>query len=90
LKVWPSCFAAVTAGTKPFDVRENDRDFQIGDQLTLCEYEPESEQFTGQTTTRWVSYVLRGGVFGIEPGWCVLGFSELPPLPAGIMDTKLW
>ncbi|GAA3996004.1 hypothetical protein GCM10022408_03220 [Hymenobacter fastidiosus] len=90
LKTWPACFDAVEAGIKPFDVRENDRDFQVGDALLLREYEPESEQYSGRTAARWISYVLLGGTFGVEAGWCVLGFGEQPPLPPGINDTKLW
>jgi hypothetical protein len=90
LKIWPGCFAAVKAGSKPFDVRENDRNFQVGDVLLLREYEPESEQYTGKTLTRWVSYVLQGGVFGIQPNWCVLGFSDQAPIPSGITDIRLW
>ena len=89
LKIWPACFAAVQAGTKPFDVRENDRNFQIGDLLVLREFEPETEQYTGPALTRWVSYVLHGG-FGLQPNWCVLGFSELPPIPAGMTDVRVW
>lgn len=90
LHLWPGCFAAVEAGRKPFDVRLNDRNFQVGDAVLLCEYEPESEQPTGRTLERWVSYLLPGGSFGIEAGWCVLGFAEHPPLPAGVHDTRLW
>ena len=90
LKVWPGCFTAVESGAKPFDVRENDRHFQVGDLLLLREYEPESEQYTGRTLTRWISYRLLGGSFGVAEDWCVLGFQELPPLPDGIHDTKLW
>jgi len=90
LKTWPSCFAAVQAGSKPFDVREKDRDFQVGDVLLLREFDPESEQYTGNTVTRWVSYVLEGGAFGVQPNWCVLGFSDLAPIPTGITDIRLW
>ena len=90
LKIWPGCFAAVQAGTKPFDVRENDRNFQLGDELRLREYAPESEQYTGRALTRWVSYVLQGGVFGIQPIWCVLGFCDQPPIPQGMTDIRLW
>ena len=90
LKIWPGCFAAVKAGSKPFDVRENDRNFQVGDMLTLREFEPASEQYTGKSITRWVSYVLQGGVFGIQPDWCVLGFSDQAPIPSGITDIRLW
>lgn len=90
LKVWPACFAAVESSAKPFDVRENDRHFQLGDLLLLREYEPESEQYSGRTLTRWISYILHGGSFGLAAGWCVLGFQELPPLPPGVHDTRLW
>jgi hypothetical protein len=90
LAIWPACFAAVSAGTKPFDVRRNDRDFQVGDALLLCELNPDTHEYTGQTLLRWVSHVLPGGTFGIEPDWCVLGLGNSAPLPPGIMDTKLW
>ncbi|MCC2544905.1 DUF3850 domain-containing protein [Hymenobacter sp. BT175] len=90
LKTWPACFAAVETGIKPFDVREDDRGFQRGDALLLREYEPDSEQYTGRTVVRWISYILTGGSFGVEPGWCVLGFGEQPPLPPGMVDTRLW
>jgi hypothetical protein len=90
LKIWPSCFAAVNAGNKPFDVRENDRNFQVGDMLILREFNPDAEEFTGHAVTRWVSYVLQGGAFGVQSDWCVLGFSELPPIPAGMTDIRVW
>ena len=90
LKLWPPCFAAVNAGTKPFDVRENDRHFQVGDLLLLREFDPDTADYTGHTLTRWVSYVLAGGAFGVQSDWCVLGFSEVPPIPAGLTDIRLW
>lgn len=90
LQLWPTCFSAVSAGTKPFDVRENDADFQVGDALLIREYDPDTRTYSGQTLLRWVSYVLPGGAFGVEEGWCVLGLGTLAPLPAGITDTRLW
>lgn len=90
LQTWPACFAAVLADTKPFDVRENDRHYQVGDLLLLREYDPDAARYTGRTATRWVSYVLPGGTFGVEPNWSVLGFSKLPPLPAGLTDVRIW
>ena len=90
LKIWPDSFQEVEAGTKPFDVRENTSNFQVGDALVLREYEPATGEYTGRTTDRWVSYLLPGGAFGVEPGWCVLGLAEHAPLPPGITDTRLW
>ncbi len=90
LPIWPACFAAVSAGTKPFDVRENDQDYQVGDALLLREFDPETNIYSGQTIVRWVSHVQPGGTFGVEEGWCVLGLGALAPLPPGITDTILW
>ena len=90
LPIWPDSFASVANGSKPFDVRQNDRNFQVGDALLLRELNPETHEYTGQTLVRWVSHVLPGNTFGVEAGWCVLGLSTSAPLPPGIMDTKLW
>ena len=40
LKCWPEYFKQVKAGTKTFGIRENDRDYQVGDVLYLQEFEP--------------------------------------------------
>jgi len=90
LQLWTPCFTAVAAGTKPFDVRENDHDFQVGDALLIREYDPDTSSYSGRTLLRWVSYVMPGGAFGVEDGWCVLGLGNVAPLPAGITDTRLW
>jgi hypothetical protein len=90
LPIWPDSFAAVANGSKPFDVRLNDPNFQVGDALLLRELNPTTHEYTGQTLLRWVSHVLPGNTFGVEPGWCVLGLGTSAPLPPGIMDTKLW
>lgn len=87
LKTWPSFFAAVRDGSKTFEVRRNDRDFVVGDVLRLCEWDPCADRvacsvlvrgvgdYTGLTHEMRVTYVLRGGEFGIEAGFCVLGIA---------------
>lgn len=51
LKCWPDMFAAIRASTKTFELRKNDRDYQVGDVLNLQEFEPcqscEGEGVTG-------------------------------------------
>lgn len=76
LKTWPSFFAAIERGEKTFEARRNDRDFGVGDILVLREYDPGigyGGATTGREMRRVVTYVMRGGDFGILPGFCVLG-----------------
>jgi hypothetical protein len=40
LKAWPSYFVAVKNGLKTFEIRNNDRDFKVGDILVLKEFVP--------------------------------------------------
>lgn len=41
LKIWPQYYARVDDGSKTFEIRENDRNFQFGDTVTLREWDPE-------------------------------------------------
>lgn len=40
LKIWPQYYARVKDGSKTFEVRENDRGFQPGDEVELREFDP--------------------------------------------------
>jgi len=60
------------AGTKKFEVRKNDRNFKIGDNLQLKEINHKGE-FTGRYIIVAVTYILPGDQFGIEKDYCVTG-----------------
>ena len=47
LKTWPEFFQAVKRGEKRHEVRDNDRDYRVGDVLLLREYEPLTGNYTG-------------------------------------------
>lgn len=78
LKTWPEYYKRVETGQKTFEVRKNDRDFQVGDTVSLYQYDkvaPPSgrpvEDFEERLKFK-IGYILHGGNFGIEPGYCVL------------------
>lgn len=71
LKIHPEYFEAVVLGRKRFEVRKNDRNFQCGDLLDLREFMP-GEGYTGHRRRFLVTYVLRGGEFGIDPEYVVM------------------
>jgi hypothetical protein len=75
LKTWPSFFEAVRTGRKTFEARRADRDFEVGDILALNEYDPRRDVYTGRDLRARVTYILRGGEFGIERGYCVMAIA---------------
>ena len=73
LKTWDEYFDEVEKGNKTFELRKNDRNFQVGDTLNLLSYDPKSDNYTGKVITKKISYILDGGAFGLELGYVILG-----------------
>lgn len=71
LKILPEYFDAVVSGIKPFEVRNNDRDFRVGDKLVLREWDNECF-YTGRKTVKYVTYVLDAPEY-LQDGYVVLG-----------------
>jgi hypothetical protein len=84
LKSWPEFFEPMLTGAKPFELRKNDRDFQTGDILLLCEFDPNTDRYTGREVKKRVTYVLRGigsvGTIapykGLSMGYAILGITD--------------
>ena len=76
IKLAPRYFNDVSLGLKPFEVRRNDRDYQAGDIAILQEWTP-ATKYTGREIKRKITYVLHGGVFGIQEGFCVFALSDI-------------
>lgn len=74
LKIAKMFFDAVDTGKKSFELRKNDRNYQIGDILELHEMSDGEE--TGRVTEKQVIYILEG-FKGLEEGYCILGLSEV-------------
>lgn len=79
LKIWPEYYAAVSAGDKRAELRWKDRDYQAGDMLDLCEWDPIEEYFTGEYVSVTVTHVADVGQF--MPGYVLLSIA-LPSLNA--------
>lgn len=74
LKLAKMFFNAVDTGKKSFELRKNDRNYQIGDILELHEMSDGEE--TGRVTEKQVIYILEG-FKGLEEGYCILGLEEM-------------
>jgi len=78
LKTWPDQYRAILDGRKTFEVRLNDRAFDVGDTLLLKEWDPSPCGYTHREQRVRVTYILRGGQFGIAPSHCVMSIERLP------------
>jgi hypothetical protein len=68
LKSWPDYFVFLLDGTKTFELRINDRHFQVGDILHIREYDDRTGKYTGRDLRKRVTYILEGvGGGGIAP-----------------------
>lgn len=72
LKTWIDYYRQVENGFKIFEVRKNDRNFLPLDILRLREYDEQKQEYTRNECLCRVGYVLKGGSFGIEEGYCVM------------------
>lgn len=92
LKTWPEYFDAVASGAKTFEVRLNDRGYMVGNILRLRRFDPRPGIYTGEVLDRRVSYVLRGGDWGIAKKFVVLGLAALrsaPTPPARVSEEDI-
>lgn len=70
LKTLPEYYEAALSGEKTFELRKDDRGFRVGDVLRLMEWE--NDRYTGREMSWRVKYILRGPVYGLAEGWCIL------------------
>jgi hypothetical protein len=75
LKTWPLYFQEVFMGHKTFEIRINDRDFQVGDYVILKEWDGVRKVFTGRELARTITYILNGGQFGIQDEYVIMSIS---------------
>ncbi len=58
LKTVQPYFSEVEKGTKTFEMRINDRKFQVGDEVYLQEYDLDANSYSGKEVRATITYVL--------------------------------
>lgn len=95
LKTHPAMFRAIRDGRKNFEVRKDDRAFQAGDILRLEYHDPDAvtpwgappmpipkfdpADDTATAVWREVTFVLRGGQYGIHDGYVAMALAPHTP-----------
>ena len=82
LKTDPAVFQDVLDGKKTFEIRFNDRGYQVGDLIVLKETKFTGQQmregspliYTGREMQKQISYILSG--YGLQDGWVILGITD--------------
>jgi hypothetical protein len=87
LKCWPEYYQAIADGRKMHEVRQNDRDFRVGDRLRLHEWDPVTRRASGRQLVRSVTYI---GTWDQKPGNVVMSLAppELDRLRSRIMELE--
>ena len=71
LKILPQYFEEVWSDDKRFELREDDRDYKVGDTLRLLEFDYGT--YTGRECNREITYILRDSVqYGLKEGFVIL------------------
>jgi hypothetical protein len=85
LKTIPVFFSKVIKKQKPCEIRKNDRNFRVGDTLSLHEFDPDTVGYTGQKASALVVGIHPLDGCGLA-GWVYLDIEllhvlELPDSP---------
>lgn len=74
LKISPKYFNDILKNNKNFEVRKDDRPYEVGDGLFLREYLP-TKEYTGKEILAKVLYVYRGEL--CLPDHCIMAIKVL-------------
>lgn len=81
LKAVQPYFEMLWSGKKNFELRKNDRDYQVGDILYLHEYDPSIRRFCGRYVARKITHIIDNknevAGQGLHPAWVLLFLGEI-------------
>lgn len=75
IKCWKEFFSDIKTGKKSFELRINDRNYEVGDTLHLREYDSITGLYTGKDCFRDIAYIL-GGHEGIKEGYIIMAIKH--------------
>lgn len=75
LKTWIPLFSAVENNLKTFEVRYNDRNYQVGDYLILQEYDFYRKNYTGREIKVFVTYIFDNPFF-VKEGYIIMSITK--------------
>ena len=58
-RVWPEYFEQILSGDKHFELRLANFDCQPGDILSLKEWDPQTQQYTGRSITKEAGFIFK-------------------------------
>ncbi|WP_167630626.1 DUF3850 domain-containing protein [Listeria valentina] len=79
LKILPQFFKEARSGNKYFEIRKNDRDYQVDDYIVLNEYN--GKNYTGKKIAGKITFITD---FEQKDGYVVFGW-----MPVGLMESTL-
>lgn len=79
LKTDPDVFQKSYQGVKTFEIRFNDRNYEVGDTVILKETKYSRKEmdegmpleYTGREGMIKISYILYGPIYGLKEGWVI-------------------
>lgn len=84
LKTDPNVWDDVAEGRKTFEIRLDDRGFKLGDRLVLRKTAHTSVEMNHGAPLKYcgalyvyVSYILRGPIYGLADGWVIMGITGI-------------
>jgi hypothetical protein len=75
LKLQQPFFEQVKIGMKQFELRRNDRDYQVGDTCFLREYDALHNSYSGDALVITITYILEDRP-GLLDYYCIFGFNK--------------
>lgn len=83
VKSWPDYFSSLISGDRQFDLRQNDRQYAVGDIINFREFDDRSGKYTGATLRRKITYIMEGigsgciaPLHGLQRGYVILALGS--------------